>query len=524
MALAMTRPTTRRDSRQFQFKRRTPKKLLDARRGQRLVLNLPGHGPVETTVGEVIKLSLRTTSPVEAKQRTSAISQQIAELAETASTLECRLTFKQQTAMAGEVYTRLVAAVEDDPGEPAKWRLFAKAYRVMAEADEGSLAAAVHHIGPLVDLLLDERRLKVDAATRGALVDLVRAKLEEAGATLERRAKGDYSADPIAVTIPVFESPKKSKPGRSITALIKAWAAEAERTGAAPATIRRYQVAFRSFLAFLEHDDLSRVRMEEIIRYKDHRLVEQGRSPKGIKDGDLAGLKVVLGWGVINGHLSENPAAGVTLKVVKEKGVGYSEVGAVALLRLSLGHAGSERESAKMTAAKRWCPVLCAYSGARVGEIVQLRKHDVYRDLEGHWGMHIRREAGTVKGKRARWVPLHPHVIELGFLDFVDQSDDGHMFFNLPEGRNANRARATCYNRVTAFVRGALEDAGVYDPRVAPNHGWRHAFITRSRRCGMDQEKRRMITGHSGEGVDETEYGEPAGLYEEIVKLPRYAL
>ena len=38
----------------------------------------------------------------------------------------------------------------------------------------------------------------------------------------------------------------------------------------------------------------------------------------------------------------------------------------------------------------------------------------------------------------------------------------------------------------------------------------------------MDVEKRRMITGHSGKGVDETTYGSPAALYQEILKLPPY--
>ena len=51
---------------------------------------------------------------------------------------------------------------------------------------------------------------------------------------------------------------------------------------------------------------------------------------------------------------------------------------------------------------------------------------------------------------------------------------------------------------------------------------WRHRFITLARANNMDQEIRRMITGHKGEGVDEEVYGEPAGLHREICKLPRY--
>jgi hypothetical protein len=60
-------------------------------------------------------------------------------------------------------------------------------------------------------------------------------------------------------------------------------------------------------------------------------------------------------------------------------------------------------------------------------------------------------------------------------------------------------------NRATEFVRGMITDK-----RVAANHGWRHTFISLSRRYGLDKEKRRMITGHAGD-VDEHRPGDPEG-------------
>ena len=74
-------------------------------------------------------------------------------------------------------------------------------------------------------------------------------------------------------------------------------------------------------------------------------------------------------------------------------------------------------------------------------------------------------------------------------------------------------------NRVRDFVRSIVPDS-----KVQPLHGWRHRFITQARVHKLDQELRRMITGHAGKGVDETTYGDAAGLYEEICKLPRYAV
>jgi integrase len=76
-----------------------------------------------------------------------------------------------------------------------------------------------------------------------------------------------------------------------------------------------------------------------------------------------------------------------------------------------LKHARSYKPRAaelpKTSAAKKWAPWLCAYTGARVGEIVQLRKKDVWREGKINV-MRITPEAGTVKGRQLREVPLHP--------------------------------------------------------------------------------------------------------------------
>ena len=74
-------------------------------------------------------------------------------------------------------------------------------------------------------------------------------------------------------------------------------------------------------------------------------------------------------------------------------------------------------------------------------------------------------------------------------------------------------------NRLQEFAREVVTDR-----RVQPNHGWRHRFITLCRQHGVDREITRMITGHEGEGVDEEGYGDPAGRYREICKLPRYTI
>ena len=56
----------------------------------------------------------------------------------------------------------------------------------------------------------------------------------------------------------------------------------------------------------------------------------------------------------------------------------------------------SNRESAHITAAKRWSPVLCAFTGARVTEMAQLRREDV-RQEDGRWVLRVTPDVGSVK-------------------------------------------------------------------------------------------------------------------------------
>jgi integrase len=58
----------------------------------------------------------------------------------------------------------------------------------------------------------------------------------------------------------------------------------------------------------------------------------------------------------------------------------------------------------------------CAYTGARVNEVTQLTSGDIYVEKEFHI---VRFDAAATKTAEYRIVPLHPHLIEQGFLKYV---------------------------------------------------------------------------------------------------------
>jgi integrase len=256
-------------------------------------------------------------------------------------------------------------------------------------------------------------------------------------------------------------------------------------------------------VAILKHDDASRITPEDIVRFKDVRI-ESGVSPKTVKDSDLAGIKTIFGWAVVNRKMSINPAAGLTIKTSKPRKLrpkGFSDKEAA----LILNHAKNYKaggEAPKLAAAKRWVPWLCAFTGARVGEMLQLRKQDVRREGK-HWVICITPEAGPVKTDEARDVVLHRQVIESGFLDFVKASGAGPLFISPRDDElGVRNAVKTARNKVNMFVREVVPD-----PNVDPSHGWRHRFKAVGIDEGVEMRVLDAIQGHAPRNISEA-YGE----------------
>lgn len=388
--------------------------------------------------------------------------------------------------------------------------------------------------------ILDKNGFSDDPWSIQKTARAVGAALQRASLTLQRleREEIEPSAEPgwlhgSANTQPaVSRSPKtaaanESSDAATLTGLVDGWWKENKAAGKKPSTYESYRDSFAYLVRFLEHNDASKVTAKDVIAFKDHRL--STRSPKTgkmvsaktVKDSNLSGLKVVFGWGVANGLVAHNPAAGVTLKVGKparHRSKGFSDEEAKTILSGALSHQRGQ-ENPKTFAAKRWIPWLCAFTGARVGELAQLRKQDV--SLRGDvWVIRITPEAGTVKTNEAREVPLHQQVIDLGFPAFIQGAGSGHLFLKVDPSENVRGALRGLKNRLAEFGR-----TFVSDPHVAPNHGWRHRFKTIGMEAGIPPRILDAIQGQAARTVADT-YGEVTlrTMAGEIAKLHCYPL
>lgn len=105
-------------------------------------------------------------------------------------------------------------------------------------------------------------------------------------------------------------------------------------------------------------------------------------------------------------------------------------------------------------------------------------------------------EAGTVKDKKAREVPLHSDIVEQGFLQIVERAQDGYLFLNAKTGDGTRGVWQATKNRLAEFAREVVTDT-----RVMPSHGWRHSFKTIGREAGIEDSVLDAICGHAPKSV-----------------------
>nr|WP_245239758.1 tyrosine-type recombinase/integrase [Methylobacterium variabile] len=444
-----------------------------------------------------------------------------------------RLTNRQVVALAGDVYRawaegegrERVTAVQltasgawvpvTETAEEEAAGFGAALRRLIEKTDAGDLEPT---LGPIVSRLLTARGIaSVDPDTWEALLEAFALALQDAFAARQRNAEGDFRPDPQAERFPRWEEPKAVQAAVSLLGLVDGWWAERKAVGGSEATHARVRIVMTILGGFLEHDDATRVTTADIVRFKDHRL--KTAKPQTVKASDLPALRGVFGWAAENGHLPTNPAKGVTLRLGKTQRVrpkGFTDEEAAAILQAARAVIVTKRIGADTAAIRRWIPWLSAYTGARVGELTQLRKQDLWREGE-HWVLRITPEAGTVKNKEARDVPLHPALLEEGFVGFVQAAKAGPLFYRPKEGVSFLKAQQTLRNQVSGFVRETVSD-----PRVLPTHGWRHRFKTVGISAGIGDRVLDAIQGHAPRTAGDG-YGEVTvrAMVDAMAKFPR---
>lgn len=511
MHFRLVKPVKRKGTINQQFNQRIPADVRNRAVG--VTLHIPvGLQVVRKTVtskDHAIRVSLRASTPSEIKVRQAQVAGYLETVWQGLREPPLLLSHRQAVALSRDVYAwGSLAEIDPDLSDAESaftgdigGGVYKNAMaRLEAETDPSGRdpAMATAH-----QILVRRGLLNVNPVSVELLARETLRSLKDGFTKADRETAGDYSPDPKASRFPPLEITNSTTTTTgpaaaiSITGLVEGWWTEAKTAGRTISTYESYKSAAARLSEFLENDDAAAVTPTNLVAFKDHRLA-QGVSPKTVGDSDIAGLRSVFKWAVANLKLPRNPAEAITVtrpKVVRTRDKGFAPEEVQAILAHSLHHHRKGRESDKLVAAKRWVPWLCAYSGGRLGEIVQLRKQDIRKEGE-YWVMTITPEAGTVKDKELRLVVLHRHLIEQGFADFVTAAPAGYLFLKPRKDGETRGVRRSVKNRITEFVREVVKDKA-----VAPNHGWRHLFKTIGREAGIQDSVLDGICGHASKTV-----------------------
>ena len=390
-------------------------------------------------------------------------------------------------------------------------RKIAGGYITDAERAESFVQAT---IGWAVDEACERQGRERPDPASPAYIDLAAALATSQIEAMERtreRDRGDWTGKPtFRLLAEPVEQPVELPP-MSIEGLLDSYLAMRARTGVGEAAGKRWRPCFARLVKFLGHDDARQVTKADLQRWLDH-LRDAGLAEKTIRDVDLGGLRAVMGYAVEQDQLPRNPAQHVRVRLgrrVQGRDPGFDQAEAEAIIAASrsyqpkLSSNPATREGAQLTAAKRWAPILCAHSGARITEVCQLRKEDV-RERDGIAYLRLTPDAGSIKTGQFRDVPLHPQLVELGFLAFVEAAAPGPMFYRAdPNRKGTTNPAQTVSGRVSQW----LQDAGLIPENLQPNHGWRHRLKTVGREAGIDPRVLDAIQGHAARTAGDS-YGD----------------
>ena len=432
MALRMARPIKHPTSGMYLFKQRVPSDLALTARG-RVALPLDGKDVSVAISAGYVQMSLRTKDAALAAARHVEADAALRRHWQAIRSGPRPLSHRQAVAVSADAYRDRIGEIDDPAmvadrqrsranleaffGEldampqqdripaMARWvedlvkeqgldflAVMAASVPGLIDPEQEALALEMRY-GERVDAALTKRGVRSDSASRPALLrEFRRAELSGAAA-LRRMLDGDFSDEEKPKFFPTFEqvapppAAHAAEPGQEVLSARRVYDLWAEkRLGKlSDDTLRRYKPTLYSLSTFSKDRDVRQMTDVDIHAWAKHRVTE-GITARTVNRNDLVAVNSVFNYMMtLNGDrlLQHNPAAGVKLdedvrQESRENHFRQHEIKAIltASSRVRIGG-----KFPRAAASRRWAPWIAAYSGARIQEIVGLRRNEVR--LEG---------------------------------------------------------------------------------------------------------------------------------------------
>lgn len=233
-------------------------------------------------------------------------------------------------------------------------------------------------------------------------------------------------------------------------------------------------------------------------------------------------LRTFFNWALQRREMTHNPLTGLRLQTTAEKYThtrrGFRPEELAALF--------DPVRRATMCADDPhyyWLPVMALFTGARLGELAQLRVNDLDQ-VGGVWGVHITAESSKAlkNAQSRRFIPLPERLLALGLLDYAQTMKDAGNYELFPGGAVASKNGpgdkvSKWFNRT--YMRKAC---GLGDGETS-FHSFRHTFLSAADRLGISEAQVGALTGHAARSVQARHYIDAATVPERKERIDRIA-
>jgi len=256
---------------------------------------------------------------------------------------------------------------------------------------------------------------------------------------------------------------------------------------------------------------------------------EEIQTPQNINKR-LTKLSVFGNWGVRQGLLVTNPFSGMKFSVKKQPHTRQpftaDELRKIfkpeTYLKWTIHFSHPYRKDRVSNHLPYyWIFLLGIFSGMRTNEMCQILLSQVKKE-KGIWFIFIEDSEETkVKTENAiRKVPVHPQLIDLGFVDYVTtqkKSKRGRLFWELSEDRDGFASHVSRH-----YNQRFLPAVGVWKKYTKVLYCTRHTFINKLYSEMVDENVIKVLIGHEKEFTMKHYGGDPftpERLLEEISKV-----
>ncbi len=270
-----------------------------------------------------------------------------------------------------------------------------------------------------------------------------------------------------------------------------------------PHTEQHNRSTFSELIKVVGDVEITKFNRSLSLKYKQYIIKNNSKLSVTTLNKKLTRVSAMMQWAVPHYDVT-NPMIGLSIKITsKVKASNQREALTDIQVKQLLTAIPDVSELSRPF--KAWIPRLALYTGARIGELSQLYLDD-FTVIDGHPCILIRavHPDQTIKTPTSeRAIPIHPKLIAMGLLQFVEwQRSLGHQRLFPELTKNFDRGYSHQVSKWFSTFKGKLGWTN-----VETLHGIRHSVATQLKRKEFNSDLVAGLLGHSHGSITFDRYG-----------------